>query len=218
MIKNTDTLNIINDLQGLSYNTILNISKSKRIPCSVLTLGVKGNRNIGNMCRTAEIFGLSNFITIGSTNLDMRSAVGSHNYLNLDKIKCTLTDPNDVENCFNQIIQKYNMIPIFVEQGGIDFFDVDWTQYKNQHICYVLGSEDSGIPQNILDMKKKYKKSLIISIKQQGIGRSLNVCNACAIIINNDSLIRDNLIINKQILFLNYIIYLIFIFFIFFTN
>ena len=76
-------LKLIVEHESTQLETILRISKERRINASALTVGVKMDRNVSAICRTCEIFGMRDYITFGDNKLDMRAAVGSHNYLRL---------------------------------------------------------------------------------------------------------------------------------------
>lgn len=181
--KNKNKSQYDNDNDNRVFTQILALSNERRINASALTIAVKSDRNVGAMCRTCEIMGMRNYITLGDNHIDMRSAVGSHNYLNFEKYKCDIENKNEVNTMFDSCMTKYNMVPVFVEQGGVLLSKVDWKNYADKHICFILGSEDNGVPQTILNQKDRYPGSIIVSIEQQGVMRSLNVSIACGIIL-----------------------------------
>jgi tRNA G18 (ribose-2'-O)-methylase SpoU len=182
--KKTGGSNVDNN----AFVQLLKISNERRINASVLTVAIKYDRNVSAMCRTCEIFGMRDYITLGDNHIDMRSSVGSHNYLNFIKCKCDIGNQEEVNSAFDLYMRKYNMTPIFVEQGGTNLSEVNWTKYFDKHICFVLGAEDEGVPESILNQKDRYEDSIIVSIEQQGIMRSLNVSIACGIILYNYSM------------------------------
>lgn len=101
--------NINDNENGGVFVQILQISNERRINASVLTVAVKSDRNIGAMCRTCEI--------MGDNHIDMRSSVGSHNYLNFEKYKCDIYNETEVNTAFDSCMTKYQMNPVFIEQG-----------------------------------------------------------------------------------------------------
>lgn len=60
---------------------------------------------------------------------------------------------------------------------------VDWNIYKDKHLCFILGSEDNGVPQSIINQIERYPGSIVVSIEQIGVMRSLNVSIACGIVL-----------------------------------
>jgi len=96
-----------------NFEELIQISNQRRINASMLALSIKSDRNISAMCRTAEIFGMRDFITFGDHHVDMRAALGSHNYLNFIKWKCDVEDNNDVDHQFDNCMRQFDMISIF---------------------------------------------------------------------------------------------------------
>ena len=172
--------NIVNEYQHLSYDAVVEISKDKRLPCSLMMFNVRTNRNIGALIRTAEIFGCSDVYLIGDQKVDMRSSQGAHNYLTLHKTRADIEDENDLVAKFNETIETNNLMPVFVEQGGKELDEIDWTYYFNKKVCFVVGNESIGIPNQLLT-----KNSTIVSIGQIGVGRSLNVAVARGILMHH---------------------------------
>lgn len=88
------------------------------------------------MCRTCEIMGMCDYITLGENKIDMRPSLGSHNYLNFKKYKCDLENEKGMKDKFDFCMSKYQMVPIFIEQGGVSLSQVDWNHYQNDHLCF----------------------------------------------------------------------------------
>lgn len=176
-------IEIISDHGGNPIIQNISSSDKSRLNASALTFSVRLDRNVSAMCRTCEVLGLQNYITIGDHRVDMRAAVGTHNYLNFIKYKCDVDNEEEMGVIFESIMKEYSMIPVFIEQGGEDLSSIDWKEYNDDHICFILGSEASGIPDYILRLKEKYKNSKIVSINQLGHGRSLNVGTSCGIVL-----------------------------------
>lgn len=182
---------------------------------SVLTLTINSCLNIGNILRTANLTGVEKFIIFGKRKYEKKSAVlaqkfskvirinedfpdGSDenkNKLLLDHYLKTQLDKSDYifnENLFLRTMDKFNLIPIFIEQtnDSIKFSEVNWKLIQfsipiDKSICFVFGNEHYGIPQNILDCRKYFKGSLVIEIEQTGTIASYNVSNSAAIILNS---------------------------------
>jgi len=70
--------------------------------------------------------------------------------------------------------------PVFIEQGGQDIREVCWKQISNPLL--ILGNESNGIPRNFIkDVKQGIPTTIVVSIPQWSIMRSMNVSVAACI-------------------------------------
>lgn len=167
--------NIRDDLKGKTSDEIQAAVRASQLPFSVAAFNITGDLNLGVIMRTAVLFGAKNFYIIGRKRYDRRSTVGAHHYINIDHIDPDETDPR-------HYLDRRGQMPIFVEQGGTDFRRVDARIYRMVHAktpCFIFGNEGMGIPPEYL------KGSLVMSIPQRGVLRSLNVAASAAIIIEH---------------------------------
>jgi tRNA G18 (ribose-2'-O)-methylase SpoU len=167
--------NIHNIYKTLSPEKIISVSKKTKIPCRVMTWNVEYNLNVGTIVRTAACFAFETVYIISQRHLDRRAMVGSYHYISLIKLT-TVNKQYFIEN---------GMFPIFIEQGGIA---VDKINFKNIIAlysplvpCLVFGSEQSGIPKDLI---LEFPDFPTISITQLGIIKSLNVSIAAGIIMH----------------------------------
>lgn len=169
-------------------------------PFAVLCLNLKGDANLGNIMRTACLMGCKNFYIAGRKKWDKRYSVGAHHYMSvhhLDNLYHTLIDTHHTLDCdcgvckcvniqnFIEFIRHTNMVPIFIEQGGMCVLDKSWKCHdNNKRILFVFGNETNGIPQQVMrEIQKHVSETRIVSIPQMGVMRSHNVATSCTIIL-----------------------------------
>lgn len=173
-VVNSSGFNVLDDLKELPLDEIQSIQRASVLPYSVAAFNLDGNLNLGNIIRTAVIFSAEKVFIIGKKKYDKRSTVGAHNYIDLDFVHLDADDPANFDEIFNRLSVKY--VPTAVEQCGADINDYPLTSVRR---CYVFGSESHGFPKDFLS-----RFASIISIKQYGVMRSLNVSSAAAIVMH----------------------------------
>ena len=183
--------NVRDELQTISTEEVVNKYLSECNQFSVCCLHLTGDKNVGQIVRTSNLFGAKQVIAIGRKKVYTTSCVGAHKYIPLHReYSLTNNSPNTPEEItidsekFSPIMDKYNCVPIFVEQGGVPLHKVNWGSVPN-NVCFVMGSESNGIPTEIIDSYKSETRNfpLVISIPQSGVMRSHNVASAASIVI-----------------------------------
>lgn len=186
-----------------------------KFPYNIMALTVNGCLNVGNMIRSANINGVNRFFLFGKRNYDKRSAMSLYNHVEVIRISkefpCgirendqnrttinsktkTKLEDNDYEfdtDLFIEIMNQYQMIPIFIEQSkkSIHLDKINWKYQlsnipKGKEICLIMGNEKYGVPKNILETQHLFDGSFSIEISQTGVAASYNVSNCAAIIMN----------------------------------
>jgi len=186
---NVDTL-----FKHMSQDQVKAVSRKLTEDYSVAVINLNGDLNTGNIMRTACCCGCDTFYVLGKRHYDSRSDVGSRRYLNVSKDSSIVTSPNDKRvsltidvTLFSQWIEKNNIMPIFIEQGGESLATVGWNQVTNQtngrQICFIFGNETWGIPRNVLGLSKTIPGSRILSIPQHNVMKSHNVSISAGIVL-----------------------------------
>jgi len=134
-----------------------------------MLFNLDGNMNIAMSIRTAAVLGCSDVWVIGKRTYDARPEVGSKNYINVHKL-------NTIN--LSTFFEENGLTPILIEQGGESLEEMNFKPFMTRPVCFVMGSESHGIPDELLAMK--YPR---VSISQYGLVRSLNVSIAASIVM-----------------------------------
>jgi tRNA G18 (ribose-2'-O)-methylase SpoU len=162
--------NVHNFAQTFNKEKSKDLSKKLSINAEVAILNTKFSMNAAMIARTIAVMGFQRLHIIGPKACDMRSSVGSQHYIELAK-------PGDVSPEYFTTLGLY---PILVEQGGYPLEDFNFKTLirEGKHICFIMGSESTGLPPEYL--KQKFPR---ITISQYGLVRSLNVQTAASIVM-----------------------------------
>lgn len=166
--------NVHSHLQHRTVQQNNRFSKQCSLNYVVVLINTVGDKNIGMMIRTSQIMGASKVYIIGRRKFDARTLVGSNKYIEIEK-HLDIPDPRI-------LLQQYS--PICVEQGGCMIDTVQWKLYSQQKpIAFILGAEDTGIPEYFIKQCSEMEGFKRISIPQYGVIRSLNVTTAHSIVL-----------------------------------
>lgn len=181
--------NVHDHLKHLDIDALKTVSLNDRLPWHTACLNVTGDLNVGTMIRTSHCMGASSVLIFGRQKIDNRSLVGSANYIKVEKIK-------DVEDDYSTqrffwALQERNLVPIFVEMGGMSVVQANWKtrieaiNLRGCQPCLVMGNETGGIPREMIDACLPIPNSFVVSIPQRGVIRSMNVAVAHAIVVGS---------------------------------
>lgn len=181
--------NIHKCLKKISMKNLIKLSNLSNLNFSVCIMSIYGNLNVGTIMRTSQLCGVNKFIIFGRKRYDKRSTTGAHHYVNIIYNKKKKSDKEE----FIDLMNDNNLVPVFIEQtkNSILFSNIKWNQYvypiekKGKQICFVFGNEGKGIPKNILDTKKDFDNSFVITIPQLGVSKSFNVSASASLILYN---------------------------------
>lgn len=173
-------MNVRDELKNNTVEQNQAIAKSLTRDFAVATFDLKGDLNLGTIIRTAQLTGARDFFILNHRQWDRRSAVGTHNYINVEKHD----ECKDFESTY-VMLNLRGYYPVVVEQGGMDldkwiyrFHSWFWRPRTKRHPCFIFGPEDTGFPKDW---------PAHISLKQTGVTRSYNVGSAAAIVLYNFS-------------------------------
>lgn len=175
-------MNVKDELKSNSVAQNQAIARNSTKNFAVATFDLKGDLNLGTIIRTAHLTGARDFFILNHRQWDRRSAVGTHNYINVEKHD----ECKDFQSTQLMLASK-GYYPVVVEQGGKDLDK--WIKHYNSffrkilgtsHLmpCFCFGPEDTGFP---VDWPAH------ISLAQLGVSRSFNVSSAAAIVLYNFS-------------------------------
>lgn len=178
----------------LSFDKLKTIQRKLSWKYQVGVMNLNCNLNIGAIYRTGCLLGMDKYIIMGKKIYNPRSQVGLDyvpiEYLDTFKKIRDRNNASTIEDFNIKVFEKYinenKLIPIIIEQGGINLLLTDFSKYEheigNNKILFIFGNETHGVPSNLLSLAKT-KKWLVMSIPQWGCAHSFNVSQAANIIM-----------------------------------
>lgn len=163
--------NVADYLKWLSEDETKKYMDENRLNFGVLIMNILFDNNAGNIVRSANAFGAKEIILYGHKKFDRRASVGAEFYSHFRHLRFT----EDLDELF----KEYDVV-VAVEntEDAKALSDYKWN--KELKTLIIFGQESSGIPKEILD-----KCNDVVSIKQRGSVRSLNVAVAAGIVMNS---------------------------------
>ena len=178
-------LNVRTEYQDFSQEHLKTIQQSLSKNFSILLFNIRTNGNVGMIIRSACLLGCKQIVICGRKKYDARFTTGAHHYIpivyneNILKVDIKCKALGTFEEIVNYCLDN-SFTPIFLEQGGTDIQSISWKIIDNPLI--VIGNESLGIPRNfILTVKSLIPQTIITSIPQYSVMRSLNVSVAASI-------------------------------------
>jgi tRNA G18 (ribose-2'-O)-methylase SpoU len=158
--------NVVDKFKPLSEEDIKNKLQETAFPAAVLMSQIEGDFNIGCVIRAANNFNLSKVFYYGRKHYDKRSACGTYKYTDV----VFLTSLEEVE----QLKWQYTFVGLDnnIKKKICPIKDYVWSPNS----LVVLGEENSGIPEEVLDLCDDF-----VEIPTRGSVRSLNVASAASI-------------------------------------
>jgi tRNA G18 (ribose-2'-O)-methylase SpoU len=190
--------NCIDWLKSYSDEERRDINNLMANDIAILCLNVQGDANLGNMIRTACLFGCKTFYLAGRKKWDKRYSVGAHHYMDvvhlpeLYDVRIDTHHPIDCKcgDCKTlhadklvEFLKTHNYTPCFIEQGGTPVVDAVWKKLTERPI-FIYGNESNGIPPSALHYVQQHIPNMhVLSVPQHGIMRSHNVSSVCTIVL-----------------------------------
>jgi tRNA G18 (ribose-2'-O)-methylase SpoU len=189
-------LNVRSEYQHLKPEQLKKLQNALSMNCEVLLFNIRTSGNIAMCIRTACLMGCKQVIICGRKHYDKRFTVGAENYIPVTfvekPLKVTInckkgTNPVEYIEMFNYDVDEFvkcceGRTPIFLEQNGTNISEVPWKLVENPLV--ILGNESLGIPTDFIkSVKTILPETLIVSIPQCSVMRSLNVAVAASIVL-----------------------------------
>ncbi len=167
--------NVHSVLQDKPPERLKEIASALALPVHLMLLNLDGNMNIAMSIRTAAVLGCSDVWVVGQRRYDARPEVGSKNYIKVHKIRSVGSDPV-------AFFEERGIQPILIEQCGTPIEEMNFKplQRRGKPVCFVMGSESHGIPDEFAGALSRAPR---ITISQYGLVRSLNVSIAASIVM-----------------------------------
>lgn len=155
-----------------------NLSRSAPIKLSALIIlvpNIRSLHNVGSIFRSADAFGISEIILAGYTPTPPRpeinkTAIGAEEFVNWRYIEQAEQALRELKN------EGYYVVGLEQTDNGTDL--PDFQADLHEKICIVLGSEVSGIDDELLHLVDEF-----VAIPQYGRKHSLNVSVAAGVVL-----------------------------------
>lgn len=144
-----------------------------KYPITLLAHNIESTRNIGSLFRIADALGLEKLYLTGTSPTPpnrklKKTSRSTEKYVSYQYA----SDPVKVIEQLK--LDGYTIVSLEITSTSTDLRDFKVAQ--DQPICLILGSENSGVPQALLD-----GSDISVHIPMLGTNSSMNVANACAI-------------------------------------
>lgn len=164
--------NVHSCFQHMPTEEATKISSKLSLPIHLMLFNFDGNMNIAMSVRSAAVLGCSDVWIVGKRKYDARPEVGAKNYIRVHKIP-DLEEPEE-------FFKSKGIQPFIIEQAGTPLESMNFKPYQKHPVCFIMGSEGRGIPD---DFAAKLSKAPRLTISQYGMVRSLNVSIAGSIVM-----------------------------------
>ena len=129
--------------------------------------------NVGSLFRIADAFGVEKIYLAGSSSVPPNPKITKTSRSTEKYVAYSFT--NDVGALVAQLkADRYKIVSLEITSKSIDI--QDFKVSPDERICLVLGSEDKGVSQQLLDMSDE-----TMHIPMRGVNSSMNVAVACSI-------------------------------------
>lgn len=134
--------------------------------------GIESSHNIGAMIRLCDAFFLEKLVICGELTINAKklrkTSIGTQKWVTIEE------KPSSAEVVTQLKKQGYQIAAIELCQTSISYLTADYTL----PIAFVLGSEKKGVSDDVIALA-----DLLIDIPMFGMGNSMNVSSAGAIVV-----------------------------------
>lgn len=148
-------------------------ARIKKYPICFLAHDIDLPGNVGSLFRTADALGVEKIYLSGTTPVPPNDKI-KRTSRSTEKYVPYLYEQEPLERLNKLKSSGYTIIALEITSSSIDITDLSIP--NNEKICLVLGSENSGVRQDLLDAVDS-----TIHIPMLGHNSSINVVTACSI-------------------------------------
>ena len=145
----------------------------KKYPVCILAHDIDVPMNIGSFFRIADAFGIEKIYLTGSSPIPPNAKIKKTSR-STEKYVSFLYEKNPLDVVKKLKAEGYTIICLEITSSSTDIREL--TISDDEKVCLILGSENTGIYQELLDVSDK-----TIHIPMLGQNSSLNVATACSI-------------------------------------
>jgi tRNA G18 (ribose-2'-O)-methylase SpoU len=146
---------------------------NKKFPICFLAYDIDTPMNIGSFFRIADALGVEKIFLTGNSAVPPNSKItktsrSTEKYVAHEYRENPIPVINKLKN------HSYKIISLEITSASINI--ADFFLQKNEKVCLILGSENTGVSQELLDAS-----DASIHVPMLGNNSSMNVANACSI-------------------------------------
>lgn len=145
----------------------------KKYPVCFLAHDIDVPMNIGSFFRIADAFGIEKIYLTGSSPIPPHPKIKKTSR-STEKYVPFLYEKKPLDVVKNLKAEGYTIVSLEITSSSTDIREL--TISAHEKVCLILGSENAGISQELLDVSDK-----TIHIPMLGQNSSLNVATACSI-------------------------------------
>ncbi len=150
-------------------------TKTAKYSLCILADNINVPMNIGSLFRIADALGVEHIFLSGTSLVPPNKKI-TKTSRSTEKYVAFSYDPDPVEVVMKLREQGYTIISLELSSCSIDVKDLNVT--KDEKICLIVGSENRGVSQALLDISDK-----TVHITMMGRNSSMNVATAAAIAV-----------------------------------
>lgn len=172
----SETRNIIDHYHYWKHEAILADLDARANNFSVVCSNLYNDFNIATCIRNANAFLAKRVFIYGSKQYDRRGTVGTHHYVR--SVHCGTHDRllQGLETLQEETGMPLHIVAVDNIKNARRVDSYPWP--KEKHVVMILGQEQVGVPQELLDMAQD-----CVYIAQYGSVRSLNVGTASGVVM-----------------------------------
>ena len=126
-----------------------------------------GDFNIGTLVRNANAFNADKVFYYGRSKWDRRGAVGTHNYMSVERINM---------DEILELKRSHRFVAIEIAESSTLLYDYEWN--FNEPTLLIFGEEGVGVTSEMMDLADD-----IVEIPQYGTVPSMNVGTTSGIVL-----------------------------------
>lgn len=149
-------------------------AKNKAFPVCFLAHDIDVPMNIGSLFRIADALGIEKIYLSGTSQVPPNPKIRKTSRAT-EKFVPFSYDKNPLDIVKKLKSEGYIILSLEITSSSIDISELSLS--GNEKVCLILGSESSGVCQELLDVS-----DITVHIPMMGQNSSMNVASACSII------------------------------------
>lgn len=160
-------------MENIQSNHNHHHAKNSTVPVCFLAHNIQTPMNIGSLFRIADALGVEKIYLSGNSPVPPDSKIRKTSRATENCVAYSYEE-NPLDIVKRLSLEGYTIISLEITSSSIDLNALSLS--SDEKICLILGSERSGVCQELLDVS-----NITIHIPMMGINSSMNVASACSI-------------------------------------